>query len=1032
MKLSKHLVLFRYILKQFDYDDFETLREEFNNKQTGYDATGRSFFAGTLLGNPATVDQATLLNYDDAIRVYEERLRTNRAEPKLTFKYFQWFSLLFTEYYFDRLTTDTKKLLDDLNEFKNSNEDFLDIEDYTEDDLKKLAFWMATGSGKTLIMHCNYWQIRKYFKDWENIILITPNEGLSQQHYESFAASGIDVKLYSGSEESLKTKEGEVLIIEITKLVKEKEGEGVSVDVDYFSETKNLVFIDEGHKGQRSEEKKWKSLREHITRSNDSFTFEYSATFGQIISKSTKDLLQEYGRSIIFDYSYRHFYADGYGKDFAVFNIEAGEEYNEEQIDLLLTAGLLSYYEQVILFEKYDKELKEYELEKPLWIFVGSKVIGNGSKTLTQTDKKNVSDVTRVIEFLQKVLSKPEFLEEGIEKILSEKSGLINSDGDDIFQNRFRYLKTHEPEIDDIFTKLFHGSGQIEAYQIKNAEGEIGLKTKTSDKYFAVINIGDVSKYSKKLEEDTSGQLVIQEDNFTSSLFHNLSESNSTVNLLIGSKKFIEGWNSWRVSCMGLLNMGKGEGAQIVQLFGRGVRLKGKALSLKRENELSPYQVRALQTISIFGLNASYMNNFLTNIEKETPEYKEYSIDIAFNRETEWKNKIVTLKKDDKHNFRDYLIELEYEEEISKRVTIDLRNKVMMAVGGFNNQVAEDVEDYKASLLKEFIDFIDFPALVEELQGYCLVRGFTNLVIRKEVVYEIVHKLKPEAILCQKNQFGIKEAVTGKIQKIAESALKDYIQKFYSDKEKDSLTKNLTVDLLDYDKYPEVFPFEKKMIIKAPKAQQKVIDELIKDINQFYRQDVQDIPTLHFDKHLYSPIASYQKGEKHQEIKTVPVKLNEGETKFITELREFILKRPKWFDNSEIFLLRNLSQKGVGFFLESSSFFPDFILWIIKENKQFIYFLDPKGIRMIGNFNDPKILFCTKQVKEINDRVNKKIKDKIEIELAAYILSVSKFDDVKNHWGEKPPTKQDFHQNNVLFIEENKEYLKILFEEILK
>ena len=48
----------------------------------------------------------------------------------------------------------------------------------------------------------------------------------------------------------------------------------------------------------------------------DPFTFEYSATFGQIITNRTADLLNEYGKTIIFDYSYRYFYSDGYGKDF--------------------------------------------------------------------------------------------------------------------------------------------------------------------------------------------------------------------------------------------------------------------------------------------------------------------------------------------------------------------------------------------------------------------------------------------------------------------------------------------------------------------------------------------------------------------------------------------------------------------------------------------------------------------------------------------------------------------------------------------
>jgi hypothetical protein len=43
--------------------------------------------------------------------------------------------------------------------------------------------------------------------------------------------------------------------------------------------------------------------------------------------------------------------------------------------------------------------------------------------------------------------------------------------------------------------------------------------------------------------------------------------------------------------------------------------------------------------------------------------------------------------------------------------------------------------------------------------------------------------------------------------------------------------------------------------------------------------------------------------------------------------------------------------------MESSSFYPDFILWVVDKNKQHIYFLDPKGILLGDNhFNNPKIL----------------------------------------------------------------------------
>ena len=39
------------------------------------------------------------------------------------------------------------------------------VEQYEESDLKKLAFWMATGSGKTLLMHMNYRQYLHYNRE---------------------------------------------------------------------------------------------------------------------------------------------------------------------------------------------------------------------------------------------------------------------------------------------------------------------------------------------------------------------------------------------------------------------------------------------------------------------------------------------------------------------------------------------------------------------------------------------------------------------------------------------------------------------------------------------------------------------------------------------------------------------------------------------------------------------------------------------------------------------------------------------------
>ena len=1035
MELSKQLILFRYILRQFGYQEFEVLREEFNNKEHGVSTTGYTYFASFLMSNSdKLIDDRAIQGYDEAIQLYEKRLRENRAEPFFSFKYYQWFALLFTEYFFDIYHNNKDLLIRSLNEYLEADSNFREVEKFTENDLKKLAYWMATGSGKTLLMHCNYWQIIRYNKNWENIILITPNEGLSRQHYESLTESGIPAKLYSGSEESLKTKEGEILILEITKLVKNKEGEGISVDVDYFSESRNLVFIDEGHKGSKSEEQTWKSLREYLTRGKDSFTFEYSATFGQVITGKNKFLLNEYAKSIIFDYSYRHFYTDGYGKDFSVLNIDVKNEYSEDQNWLLLSASLLGYYEQLELFDRYHDELREYNIEKPLWVFVGSRVISSGSNSLTADDKLSISDVTRIIGFFKKVLAEPAKLQLSIDDILAENTGLRDSNGDDIFKHRFEYLRSEKPQAEIVLNKIFNGIGSIEAWQIKQAEGEIGLKTSTSENYFAVINIGDVPKYAKTLEADTGGDLAVQDDVFTRSLFQSISESDSSIKILIGSKKFIEGWNSWRVSSMGLMNMGKSEGAQIIQLFGRGVRLKGKELSLKREEKKTDYYVRALQTIFIMGLNASYMNRFLSEIEKEVPDYSEFPIEIRLNNDEKWNGKLLSFKKDRDKEFRSCLITLSYSPEIAKRITVDLRNRIMVAEGGLNNQLTEDRETYSENFLHTYYDFIDFDYIFLEANRYKLLKGYSNLLIFKEILKQIISEGNV-TIYSHKGQFCLEDAVSGRIQSVALNIIKEYIHEFYADKEKGFLSEFLTYDMLNPEVHNELFPANKKMIVRIPKRHESIVNELKGSIFDIYNKDNKVLPSLHFDKHLYSPIAIIAEGKKYREIKIVPARLNEGETTFIKHLREFITESGI-FHNREVFILRNLSLKGFGFFMESSSFYPDFIIWVVDGIHQYIYFLDPKGI-MLGetHFNNPKVLWCRDDVRELERKIQADLainNTGIRVNISAYILSITPFEKVTKIWSDGGAKRENFSENRILFIENNKEYLSEIFSNIQK
>ena len=1051
VKLEKHLVLNRYFLNLFGFTEFDKLREKLKDTQEGYDSTGRNYFIDVLIGlKPEWED--LLLRYDSAIREYVEKLRQNRKQPDFNLKYFQYLAVLFGEIFLDKYYNDRGRFLNDLNEFLESfnSENRTNINPFTEEDLKKLAFWMATGSGKTLIMHINYWQILKYSKNnWDNIILITPNEGLSKQHYEELRLSGIPCRLYDGNIDNLKTKDGEILIIDIHKLTKEKRGEGVSVDISYF-DGKNLVFIDEGHKGAGGEsETGWKSLREKVAKNG--FIFEYSATFGQIIeftksgqpkggklNQTNLELYNEYTKAIIFNYSYKYFYTDGYGKDFYVYNIRE-DAYTEKQRNLLLTAGLLSFYEQLVVFEKYREELRKYNIEKPLWIFVGSKVTGKGIN----------SDVVKVIQFLDKIVNDENHLKENIKKILEGKSGLIDDEGNDIFEGKFEFIrKLSVDEIaEDIYSKVFGGKGRLELYEIKNAEGEMGLKTTTGEKYFGVVNVGDVRSLKKLIKES---EIEVKEDHFSQSLFFGINESNSHVNILIGSKKFVEGWNSWRVSNMGLINMGKGEGPQIIQLFGRGVRLKGKDYSLKRE-ENPDYILKALQTLFIFGLNADYINAFLTAIEKEEVDYEEIVIPIRFNKPEEWEGKIYTIKTKEDFDFLEHPVKLEFDENILRKTKIDLRPKITIA-HGLKVGSADTVIEEPLDIPDNYFELLDWDSIYSDIANYKISKRMFNLLIDKEVLKQIIFSKKYEIFIVESSGLKIENNGSKPILKITSfdgikklhdlilMVLRDYIQKFYRREEKRKTMDYIEVEPLMREKHSIMFPEDNKIVIKIPKKLTKDIAKVTKQLNKYSEGIIPeewkkwDSFIVHLDNHLYTPLVIWKK--KKEEIKSIPVKLNKGEKKFVSNLREFLNRNKNSLGSIDIFLLRNLSRRGIGFFI-SSGFYPDFIIWVKNKNKQHMIFVDPKGIRNLGNFSDPKIQLCASDIKDIENRVKEELKRKgevVDIKLEAFVISVSKYDDIKKTWEngrfsdiDYKDAEEEFNKHNILFQEDDT-YIQKIFE----
>ena len=131
------------------------------------------------------------------------------------------------------------------------------------------------------------------------------------------------------------------------------------------------------------------------------------------------------------------------------------------------------------------------------------------------------------------------------------------------------------------------------------------------------------------------------------------------------------------------------------------------------------------------------------------------------------------------------------------------------------------------------------------------------------------------------------------------------------------------------------------------------------------------------------------------------------------------------FKERPLFLLRNLSRgRGVGFF-EAGNFYPDFIIWLLDGEQQFITFADPHGLQHARSFSDSKVMF-SKRIKQIE---KERLID-AEVTLNAFILSPTSFNEIK-HWDDQG-RKARFEEHNILFMYDDSDtYVTKLFETVL-
>lgn len=1038
-KLTSSLVLYKYILSLFGVTDFTALSSDLKDSLLeGYDENNISHFYNTLItrfyGN-RNLPQEILLQYDQNIYSHTTAISEKREKP-ITWKYFQYLSLLFSEIYLDKYFRDRNNLKEELNIFlqtangRNAN-DFGSVSEYLISDgineLNKVAFWNATGSGKTLIMHVNILQYKHYLKlhnkekELNRVIVLTPNEGLSRQHLKEFIDSGFEAELFEKDGASLFAGQ-KVEIIDIHKL--EETSGDKTVAIESF-EDKNLVLVDEGHRGSGGEI--WKDKRNRIC--ENGFSFEYSATFGQAVHAQTgakqKALLNEYGKATIFDYSYKYFYEDGYGKDYQILNLN--QNWNEDYVELYLTACLVSFYEQLYLYKDEEKEIEPFLIDKPLAIFVGGKV----TKTINAAI---ASDVVEVLKFFGKFIKNEEGkTTEKLQRILEDRTGLNNDIGQSIFKNAFKYIKSSGLSADELFEEMIKeifnsevAGAVLHLDNLKGQDGEIGLRAGNGD-YFGVINVGDDKGLLKICKEH---QLSVDERDFSNSLFHDINEKHSKINILIGSKKFTEGWSSWRVSTMGLLNVGRGEGTEIIQLFGRGVRLKGYKFSLKRSTELDitikpdyiPEVLPLLETLNIFGLRADYMQQFKEYLEEEGlptgTEFVKITVDILPTIANLSEKKLKYIRVKEGYNFKkDIVVDVEFSDKV-KNVLVDWYPKLQILKSSNTTNITAIVTIEEGKLEARHLAFADWQKIYFEIQKYKNERSWYNMNVSLNSIREILTNFDWYTLQIPSAELELTDYSRVKLwQEIAIVLLKQYIDKLYNYHKNKYYSDKLEIAIMDitHPNFEDEYKFlvkkdEDALISKIKELKDKVQRN---DFNENFKVS-NDFEALYASMHLYQPLIYIEKKIYEEIVKLQPVQLNEGERNFVEDIKLYYEKSPEFFKDKELYLLRNISKRGIGFF-EANNFFPDFILWLIIDKKQYIAFIDPKGLRQVQGFSDKKIQLFKTIKTDIQVRLNDK-----DIELSSFIVSNTEYKHIK-HW-KGQDTIDDFNTYNVYFQKDQRDY----------
>ena len=896
------------------YQDYETKLLTENRVDIGNDGTKRDI----ELYDP---DQTLQLPVEPLERI-QDFLDDYNYLTGQTFKlrYYQILALLFTEQFF---ADDHKQSAG--HELNNGQEE-----------QRMLAYWMATGSGKTLVMHLNILQYLHHFCKDDNarlqIFLTTPLANLIKQHERELEPYIRQLnEIYHNRIE---------LIIDTTQGLLQKEDDYFHLPDD--SEICRLILVDEAHIGLTSKESgKFRELRRSRLNVGNSFLFEYSATFHNLAT----ELQPEYDKATIYRYDYARFYSDGYGKDhfFKPIAEDTVVDESEEKIKDNLDECLRVMEEKLQIFnsvqkdEQYDNDLTAH---RPLMAFMGHTV--ENPKEEGKNDNDEVSDIQKVLDYLAALT---------------------------------------EAECQK-FRSIFGGNiiGPLVVSRNPDNNSELLLSYGDGEKW-GMINVGDATSFYNSITNDRIETRVEAIEN-PSLHFENLDNETSPINVLIGSRKFAEGWNSYRLSVIGLINLGSSKGNLIIQIFGRGVRLRGKGGDGKRQyidhkpDYHFPYQnvesnIRRLETLTVYSLKQSYLKQFLDEVHaggvslqhvfkiqvnpmlfkidsSTSVDFEEYRHKLPIFKQSKTVGagiKSVTFNGNEIHyTYFDSGAEKSGTINNWRPLTLDYRTDKGKNAPNVCEDLRENNERYSCYLNRaKLATVIHREAEKNQLQLYSKENYKPTIIDFLSLIKEIRYRKQGQDPIAWTDRLNRQIVID--VARNLRNRINAHINRsnyVYEPLERGDFIYEYTVR--------KEFPTQDELDTFVEQVENAESDAFQENPHTQIENKLQlRLPRGH--RHIYLPLMlpPEEVENEHRDVKVSPDRLNAGEKKFVEDLTDYIKLNYQRNKKYEFYLMRNAQKVGIYLESDSGSYYPDFVLWVLDTQQDIthILFIDPKGQRGI-------------------------------------------------------------------------------------